>query len=466
MGDTVEQERAQQLPIAQLKMQIAQTGALMKTSKDVNDEIRKWTSEHPGEQVPSHLLQDWAGRAPDSLGVKSLMKEREDFMKKMELQNASEGLKSQQQGLAIQGNQLAMQSIKAKLENLELDHNSGLVSDADYKAQRQALNDQISSLATAPKSVPPYTAPLSNQPREEVKAAPPVGEKKTVVAPTVPRAYDATNTVAPKPNPLSKAQTSQTQPAPVEYQYVVKQPLPTGEPKDVYNNKVEAAKTRAKNEEDRTNAFLDPYYKANDPYVSNNYYSAIKDLQAIQKDPELQKGYAIIHNLLRREGGPLGVAAQKGLSASLGGYGASFSIPVEAYQQAKLDPKYWSLADRVLGNYNTLASAHAMLDGKSIDDFNKNPSMWSKYAHLGKTPDEAWRSVKDNMYDFAMRQAVGKEMPNIVSRITSQYPNEIAPNTAAFRSQEIKNITKSYDDARDIERKKHQLGKQASQSRP
>ncbi len=99
LGENVEQERAQQLPIQELKMRIAQTGALMKTTKDVNDEIRKWTAEHPGEQVPSYLMQDWAGKAPDSQGVKSLLKEREDFQTKMRLsqENQSQALQILQQ---------------------------------------------------------------------------------------------------------------------------------------------------------------------------------------------------------------------------------------------------------------------------------------------------------------------------------------------------------------------------------
>ena len=480
MGETVEQERAQQMPIQVLKMQAAQTAGLMKTTKDVNDEIRKWTAQHPGEQVPSHLLQDWFGRAPDSQGVKSLVKEREDFQKKMELTNQSEALKAQQGNLAIQGNQLQLQGIQAEIRQLETDHENGLVKDSDYKKRRRDLDTRIVNLASSAGPVPKSDQPLSNQPGTSgTDILPPAmtggAGTQTNVAPLIPakdtstRPMDVTNTIGPKRNPLSgktlpanvQGQTNTT--TPEQYKHVVQQPTPSGEPSSVYQGKVKSAESTAKSEEDRTNQLVNPYYLANSPRISNSYDAAIKDLRMIQKDPELQRAYAELHNLLRKKGGPLGTAAQDGLTANLGGYGASFKVPVETYLAAGVPEKYHGLYDRILGDYNTLASTHAMLDGKTLDDFNKNPSLWQRYAHIGKPADEAYRAVNDNMFDFKMHQAIGQQLPAIRARIQAQHPDELAPTTAAFRSKDVSDIVKAHDKARDIEREIH---KAATQKNP
>jgi hypothetical protein len=71
LGENVEQERAQQMPIQALKIQMAQTGALMKVNKTVNDEIQEWEKNNKGP-VPLDKLQNWYARAPNSQGVKSL----------------------------------------------------------------------------------------------------------------------------------------------------------------------------------------------------------------------------------------------------------------------------------------------------------------------------------------------------------------------------------------------------------
>ena len=103
-----------------------------------------------------------------------------------------------------------------------------------------------------------------------------------------------------------------------------------------------------------------------------------------------------------------------------------------------------------------------MLDGVDKVPATNQENFWSKYAHLGKTPDEAWRSVNDNMFDFAMRQEIGKKLPEIESRIHAEHPDEMATRTAAWRSDELKQIIKNYDKARDIERQKHHMGRQSA----
>jgi hypothetical protein len=396
--------------------------------------------------------------------------------------NKSQELKLQAAQLTSANNQLLLTGLKTNLADLKDTWESGSFrgTKEDYLEQRQAITDQIKKIQTTPLPVPTWDEPPSNaadvEKRKKLEQAGTAGtdifppamtgtanEPQTVSTKSQKPVLgvDDTTTVSPKKSAMSgkSAPSSSTDANAPSYSYVSQLPPLSGEPASTYAQKAEAAKARAKTEEDNTNTLIAPYLKANDPSLSTNYFSAIKDLQLIQKDPELQKGYATIHNLLRKAS-PLATAAQEGLTANFGGYGASFSVPVTAYQRAKLPEKYWPLADRVLSNYNTLATAHATLDGISKVPATNQENFWAKYAHLGKTPDEAYRSVNDNMFDFAMQQEIGRRLPEIQSRILAEHPDELAPKTAAWRSDEVKKIRKAFDDAHDIERRKHNLARQ------
>ena len=75
MGENVEQQRASMLPVAQMKLQIAQTNMLLNANKKVADEIKTWRDAHPGQTPSAQLVGDWAAKAPGSSVVKSLQDE-------------------------------------------------------------------------------------------------------------------------------------------------------------------------------------------------------------------------------------------------------------------------------------------------------------------------------------------------------------------------------------------------------
>ena len=98
------------------------------------------------------------------------------------------------------------------------------------------------------------------------------------------------------------------------------------------------------------------------------------------------------------------------------------------------------------------------VDPNRADDL----SLVNKYAHLQKTPDEAYYHVNDNHADFEMRAEIAKVLPSIVARINKEHPNELAPLTAAYRSSEVKDIQQKYAAIRDMERKMHAEGQRRS----
>jgi hypothetical protein len=75
MGENLENQRAQQLPIEQMKLQMYQSNMLLAANKKVADEVKKWRDEHPGQTPPAQLVGHWEGLAPGSNVVKSLKDE-------------------------------------------------------------------------------------------------------------------------------------------------------------------------------------------------------------------------------------------------------------------------------------------------------------------------------------------------------------------------------------------------------
>jgi hypothetical protein len=76
LGDWVEQQRAQQLPISQMRAQLAQTNALMQKNKDTTDEINDWQTHHPGQNPDNATLARWSRMAPQSPAVTSMLEQQ------------------------------------------------------------------------------------------------------------------------------------------------------------------------------------------------------------------------------------------------------------------------------------------------------------------------------------------------------------------------------------------------------
>ena len=73
MGENTEQQRAQQLPISQMRAQLAQSNLVLGSSVSINEEIKKWMSEHQGQTPPASLVMEWNAKAPQNPTVQSLV---------------------------------------------------------------------------------------------------------------------------------------------------------------------------------------------------------------------------------------------------------------------------------------------------------------------------------------------------------------------------------------------------------
>ena len=86
MGENTELQRQQQLPIAQMKLQLAQSNMLLNAGKKVADQIKSWRDSHPGQTPSAQLVGEWEATAPNSNVVKSL-KEELNYQQAQQTQN-------------------------------------------------------------------------------------------------------------------------------------------------------------------------------------------------------------------------------------------------------------------------------------------------------------------------------------------------------------------------------------------
>ena len=72
LGENVEQQRAQQLPISQMRAQLAQTNLLLNKNKTVTEKIEKWKKDHPNQIPSASELMEWQAEAPHSPTVQAI----------------------------------------------------------------------------------------------------------------------------------------------------------------------------------------------------------------------------------------------------------------------------------------------------------------------------------------------------------------------------------------------------------
>jgi hypothetical protein len=454
LGENFEQQRALQVPLFKMRTELATNAAILNRNKTVNDKIATYKKEH-NELPPPQLLAEWQAQASEASGTQAM--------------SGMAKTSHEQQTLAAQQNQIALSKISEQRQIADKRHQIGQISDDEYKAIYNELDKRASVLNSpsditsttnytpTPTKVPdmgasnPAATSSSTSPATEVM---PAGVLSNAKLPTdIPDALKST-----KPSPMS----SLGKPAPQEaqpYQYISQALKPSGQPDAYYKTLSENRVKDADVHEGRTNAILQSYQPAADPVIANSYKHAITDLNSMQNNPLEKEAFAQLHNLVRSSG-PLAAAVQKGLALHFGNFNANLSLPVDAYKQAGLDPKYWTTVDRILSNYSILANTHMLMDGVKQVDPNApaDINMLSKYAHISQTPSSALHAVNDNYIDFAMRQRIINELPKIKNKILSEHPDELAPTTAAYKSKEIQEIQQLYAEARKLELNKLRAG--------
>jgi len=154
MGENVENQRAQQLPISQMKLALAQSNMLLGANKKVADQVKAWRDAHPGETPSAQQVGEWEAMAPGSSVVASLKNELK--------------FKQEQQGVDVQAQQARIASL-----------NTAINQAAAKRAANMPLTEQDKALLSTPvpSMAPNEKVPTVNNPNVAAPAEPTAEEK-------------------------------------------------------------------------------------------------------------------------------------------------------------------------------------------------------------------------------------------------------------------------------------------------
>lgn len=450
LGENTEQERAQQLPIQELKMRIAQTGALMKTTKDVNDEIRKWTMEHPGEEVPSDKMRDWMSRAPDSQGVKGLKEQIADAQKKLGYTQTQQQITSaQRQASALEQRQKSDILDKQEARNEAL-MKTNSISSAKYKSEMSRIakerEDLFKAVPTGPlpttTDYPPFGP--DNPPSSATKNVP--GTSAAPAALTAPEVLSAPKAGGARLPAKIPAQTGEglrsasTSEGFLPEVHVMPQFGSSASDVELKNQESQRALTQERASRDEQ--FNQAQYQKLKSFA--NYSGASRDVSrawstiqdAYKKDP---KG---VQNLVDavREGGSFQAAMDQGFAFHAGNISANISLPVKTFKIAGLDESKRTTYDNLASAFATLANAELARQG--IDPKTATLEQYRTALGIGSTAEAAYRSAGHSALNFQEQAERAKLIQDEYKRTK---PNSLARYTDAFASPKLEAHQKGYD---------------------
>jgi hypothetical protein len=402
LGENIEQERAQQLPIQELKLRIAQTSGLMTKAKNVNNEIYQWKQANPGKQVPEDKLQDWMGRAANSEGVQSLIKERDDMMKRRDLINKEQSTFAAQQQ---QDRDLA----KARRE-------AGAITPQQYM-------DVLENINTRNK----------NRPSGDINDLPTSAPDKSGKQPP-----DTGNLPPP---PLGSAQPDASGKPKQVYKpsYVLPHPQALTAPEIAAN---ETAKATATSVNAEPEAQFKALQKTNDPSLfplAINANTSIQD--AIKSDP---KTFVKVTNLVRQQGGMANML-NKGLQMHFNGYGITVGVPIEAGLEGDLKPDELAYRDTLLSNLAT--SAYYNLLAQGIDPSKAGEGKFSQLIAREMNIDKAPKAI-DHQIDLNIEQL--KHSQRLYNAMSNGLPEAVSAGSLSphydvqNQSDDVKVANKMY----------------------
>jgi hypothetical protein len=381
MGENVEQQRAQMLPIAQMRAQLAQTNLLLGKNKAVTDKIEAWKAANPGRMPSSAQLMEWRAEAPGSPAVQSLIEQ-------------------QKTGIEQQGQTL--QLLQRNEENLKAQVAAGLISADEYKRRTQENRRLIDQLlppvpmegAASQSTAAPQQAPAAPQPSAEAGKE----TAKTINGKDISN-FEIKNSFALPHNMPKDLLTAQQV---IENEAVIKNA-----------EAVEAAKR----------AQYINLQKLNDPLVigvAQNSINALKD--AFRTNPEMIQD---ITNQVRKLGAA-GSAAQAGIAVNWGPMGASISLPVEAAARGNLSQTQQNYQDAFINNLATVAYYGLLSRGISPESAGAD-----KFRQLLLQETGISQGAKAIAHQVDLNEAHLKHAQNLYTSIRDAIPSATASRSPA-----------------------------------
>jgi len=380
LGENIEQQRAAQLPIAQMRSQLAQSKILTGQNKTVADMVAEYQAT--GKPLTPEFVAQVKRIAPDAPSTKALMAQLETMQKQQQL------LSSQQQ---------------VELTRLMEMRKEGLISPADYQRRLQQLELSApgitkSSTITAP--VGAETPPVSGGAEPPApSSALPVPASQPPVAKPPETSVDYANF---KINPSFKVSDYNTR-AVTETEKLENARL------------LEGAKLLESIKEKQ----FQNLQIVNEPTAYATALEANKStLDMLKESPEM----AVKTTNMLRQAGPLVALLERGIGISVGPYGANINVAgARPALYASLSPEEQKYQDKLLNN--VARSVYYDLKSRGIDPEKEGAEKFGQRmlqeTNIEQGPAAIHRAVTQNdirlKHNKALYDATNKYYPKAKS---------------------------------------------------
>lgn len=361
LGENVEQQRAAELPISQLRAQLAMSKIGMGQSKEAAQVFADWKKSN--KPMDENVYTQIAGLAPNS-AVAAAAKAAFDAEKT-------------NQSLRVSQNDLLVKQQQQDFALLDAQRKSGMIDENQYKAGLKAI------VARQAERPPVFQTGITGNAGERLNTQPPVAGS---AAPAV------LEDISVAPTAQQNQATASISDFKIKPSFALKYKQAATEDEKAANASVLASATEANAEPARQYKALQ---QVNDPQnyaIAMNANNSVEE--AIMAQPQT---FVKVTNLIRQAGG-LPAMLEKGLSVNWNGYGVNVGIPISAGLDASLNENEQAYRDTLINNLAT--SAYYGLLARGIDPSKagegKMAQLIAQEMHIDKSPKSIAHQVDLN----------------------------------------------------------------------
>lgn len=427
LGENIEQQRAQQLPISQMRAQLAQTNFLMSQNKTVSEMLAERKAKN--QPITPEFVREVTARFPESSIAKSLSAEIATQQKQQELTANQQRLMmdsivmKQAKGMSLSAPEKAfLENLPAQLSNLKTAE--PLLEEGKPMAKPSATPEQISRAQGDVEAL-----------QREISRLKPGDPRLMILNAELQKAQEAASVL-----PSEVGKTAESKPSKL---YPESFPVPNLADKPDWERTArgEAWKANANAEEKRNSGFVDQYSLLAEPTIfetlDSHYNTAIS---LIENNPKLAKK---VFNTLRGSGeiqNQIMTALQQGAGLNLGNVTANINLPVQAFQKAGFNPEEQKYADRLVHSMLILGNSDLAMRGITPEKGQKAyfENLVTK-ANLDQNAETALNILHKNKVAFDMNKKLYDTL--VDERSSRVNPESLTPYTDIMRnSEQIKRI--------------------------
>ena len=445
LGENIEQQRAAELPIAQMRSQLAQSKILTGQNKTVADMVAEYRAS--GQPLTPEFVAKVNAIAPESPSAKALVAELTAAQKQRELASSEQANAMQRITLA---RQMGTPPNPADL---------ALVASPSPTLPNQATKQ--------PRTEAPTIAPLSADEQQRVQQdLERLQRDKVALIREMNRSQPASaktilqsemDAILKREAELSGKLNGTSTPLPTT-------PTAKSEGTDYLPSLVARPDTRTVTDpaqQEISKAQLEARAKEYEK-ISGERLANLKNLVAPEQIPMVKASTksAIsmmddhpeladkVLNLVRKNG-PLLAALNEGISfqmnSNAGNFGGAAAIPVAKYLEAELSPTEQAYADELLNKLATLQAYSLRLSSVSPTALVNHPTGMSVTKSFNfspnQTPEALYNSVKHFQFNTDFLERYHRTLEQEMGRVN---PNSLTQTTDAFRSPKLQELSDAY----------------------